>query len=106
MALAHAEHDESAEAARVRRPAVRGCVYDGHLGVEAAHRLDEARGWARVQTERDRNRVQLFVVDANKNIINADLHVNGKHEVKMTNGTWNATTRTCANTGCHGTKSW
>lgn len=46
------------------------------------------------------------VVDANKNIINADLHVNGKHEVKMAAGTWNATTRTCANTGCHGTKSW
>jgi predicted CxxxxCH...CXXCH cytochrome family protein len=46
------------------------------------------------------------VVDANRNIINANLHVNGVHEVKMANGTWNATTRTCANTGCHGTKSW
>jgi predicted CxxxxCH...CXXCH cytochrome family protein len=46
------------------------------------------------------------VVNASMAIIKADLHVNGVHEVKMANGTWNATTRTCANTGCHGTKSW
>lgn len=46
------------------------------------------------------------VVDQNMTIIKADLHVNGVHEVKMANGTWNATARTCANTGCHGTKSW
>jgi len=46
------------------------------------------------------------VVDANLTIINADLHVNGVHEVKMANGTWNATARTCSNTGCHGTERW
>lgn len=46
------------------------------------------------------------VVDANMKVLKAELHVNGVHEVKMTNGTWNATARTCANTGCHGTKSW
>ena len=46
------------------------------------------------------------VVDANRNIINADLHVNGKHEVKMANGTFNPTTRQCSNTGCHNTKTW
>lgn len=46
------------------------------------------------------------VVDQNLNIINADLHVNGVHEVKMANGTWNATTRSCSNTGCHNTKTW
>jgi hypothetical protein len=46
------------------------------------------------------------VVDQNMNILNADLHVNGVHEVKMASGTWNATTRSCSNTGCHGTKSW
>jgi len=46
------------------------------------------------------------VVDANMKIIKGDLHVNGVHEVKMANGTWNATARTCSNTGCHGTKSW
>jgi predicted CxxxxCH...CXXCH cytochrome family protein len=46
------------------------------------------------------------VVNAAMTIINADLHVNGVHEVKMANGTWNAATRTCSNTGCHGTKSW
>ena len=42
----------------------------------------------------------------NMNVINADLHINGVHEIKMASGTWNATTRTCSNTGCHGTKSW
>lgn len=46
------------------------------------------------------------VVDANRNIINANLHVNGVHEVKMANGTFNATTRQCTNTGCHGTETW
>jgi predicted CxxxxCH...CXXCH cytochrome family protein len=46
------------------------------------------------------------VVDANQKIIKADLHVNGVHEVKMANGTWNATARSCSNTGCHETKSW
>ncbi|HWO21173.1 MAG TPA: CxxxxCH/CxxCH domain-containing protein [Kofleriaceae bacterium] len=46
------------------------------------------------------------VVDANRNIINANLHVNGLHEVKMANGTYNATTRACSNTGCHNTKIW
>jgi predicted CxxxxCH...CXXCH cytochrome family protein len=46
------------------------------------------------------------VVDANRNIINADLHVNGVHEVKMANGTFNPATRACSNTGCHGTETW
>jgi predicted CxxxxCH...CXXCH cytochrome family protein len=46
------------------------------------------------------------VVDAAMTIINANLHVNGVHEVKMANGTFNATTRQCANTGCHGTETW
>ncbi|HWU88409.1 MAG TPA: CxxxxCH/CxxCH domain-containing protein [Kofleriaceae bacterium] len=46
------------------------------------------------------------VVDANRNIINANLHVNGVHEVKMANGNFNATTRQCTNTGCHGTETW
>lgn len=46
------------------------------------------------------------VVNANRTIINANLHVNGVHEVKMANGTFNATTRNCTNTGCHGTERW
>jgi len=46
------------------------------------------------------------VVDANQVIKNADLHINGKHEVKMANGTFDATTRRCSNTGCHGTETW
>jgi predicted CxxxxCH...CXXCH cytochrome family protein len=46
------------------------------------------------------------VVDANQKILKGDLHVNGVHEVKMANGTWNATARSCSNTGCHGTERW
>jgi hypothetical protein len=45
------------------------------------------------------------VVDANQTIIKADLHINGKHEVKMTRGTWNPATRTCTDT-CHKPRSW
>ncbi len=46
------------------------------------------------------------VVDANLTIINANLHVNGVHEVKMAAGTFNPATRACSNTGCHGTETW
>lgn len=46
------------------------------------------------------------VVNANMGIIAAPLHVNGVHEVKMINGTYNPATRSCANTGCHGTETW
>jgi predicted CxxxxCH...CXXCH cytochrome family protein len=46
------------------------------------------------------------VVNAAQTIINANLHVNGLHEVKMANGTFNAATRRCSNTGCHGTETW
>jgi predicted CxxxxCH...CXXCH cytochrome family protein len=46
------------------------------------------------------------VVDANLAIKNATLHVNGVHEVKMAKGTFNAATRQCTNTACHGTETW
>lgn len=46
------------------------------------------------------------VVDRNMAIVNADLHIDGVHEVKMANGTWDPATGRCSNTGCHGTKSW
>jgi predicted CxxxxCH...CXXCH cytochrome family protein len=46
------------------------------------------------------------VVNSAMTIIAADLHINGVHEVKMANGTYNATTKQCSNTGCHGTKTW
>jgi hypothetical protein len=46
------------------------------------------------------------VVNAAMGIINADLHVNGVHEVKMAAGTYNAATRQCTNTGCHGIETW
>lgn len=46
------------------------------------------------------------VVNANNTIIDAKLHINGVHEVKMANGTWDANNRSCANTGCHRTLTW
>lgn len=46
------------------------------------------------------------VVDQNRVIINADLHVNGVHEVKMAQGTFNPATRQCSATGCHGVETW
>jgi hypothetical protein len=45
-------------------------------------------------------------VNAANAIIDANLHVDGVHQVKMANGTFNAQTRTCTNTGCHGTETW
>ena len=39
-------------------------------------------------------------------IKNKLLHIDGKREVKMANGTYNPATRQCSNTGCHGTKTW
>jgi predicted CxxxxCH...CXXCH cytochrome family protein len=46
------------------------------------------------------------VVNAAMTIIDANLHVNGVHEVKMAQGTYNAATRQCSGTGCHGTETW
>ncbi len=46
------------------------------------------------------------VVNSQQTIINANLHINGVHEIKMANGTFDATARTCANTGCHETERW
>lgn len=46
------------------------------------------------------------VVDAAMGIIGPNLHINGVHEVKMAQGTWNPNTRQCANSGCHNTRTW
>lgn len=46
------------------------------------------------------------VVDVNRTIINANLHVNGVHEVKLQVGTYNAAGRSCSNIACHDTRTW
>ncbi|MBP9205768.1 MAG: hypothetical protein KBG28_17475 [Kofleriaceae bacterium] len=46
------------------------------------------------------------VAGAGLTIINATLHVNGVREVQMARGTYNPATRTCTNTGCHGSERW
>jgi predicted CxxxxCH...CXXCH cytochrome family protein len=52
------------------------------------------------------NECHQDVVSANLTIIAAALHINGVHEVKMPQGTWNPANRSCSNTGCHGTETW
>lgn len=46
------------------------------------------------------------VVDRTQTIIDAKLHVDGVHQVRMARGTFDPATRTCADTGCHGTERW
>jgi hypothetical protein len=46
------------------------------------------------------------VIGSAKTFVNTALHINGVHDVKMTAGTYNAGTKECANTGCHGTEHW
>ncbi len=46
------------------------------------------------------------VINAQRTILKPDLHVNGLHEVKMANGTFNPATRRCQNVGCHGSENW
>ncbi|MCC6747239.1 MAG: CxxxxCH/CxxCH domain-containing protein [Deltaproteobacteria bacterium] len=45
------------------------------------------------------------VVNASKQIISATLHVNGRKEVSMPSGTYNASTRLCTTT-CHKNQTW
>jgi len=77
-----------------------GCHATNGTGMSGDHRKHiSGEGMKCSQCHRD-------VVDANMTIINAALHVNGVHEVKMANGTFNPATRQCTNTGCHGTETW
>jgi len=68
-------------------------------GMSGRHRLHLGEGIRCDGCHRD-------VVDRDLKIIKADLHVNGVHDIKMANGTWDPAARTCANTGCHGTERW
>lgn len=46
------------------------------------------------------------VIGLGRAFVNAARHVDGLNDVKMAAGTYNTTTRQCANTGCHGTETW
>lgn len=46
------------------------------------------------------------VASNNTTIINANLHVDGKRQVKMKQGTYDPATKRCSNSGCHGTERW
>lgn len=45
-------------------------------------------------------------VDSNRLFLKPALHINGVHDAKLATGTWDPATRSCANTGCHGTFTW
>jgi predicted CxxxxCH...CXXCH cytochrome family protein len=46
------------------------------------------------------------VVDANRNIINANLHINGAHEIRMALGLYSSTSHRCGGLLCHGPRDW
>lgn len=46
------------------------------------------------------------VMNAGGNFVDADLHINGYHEVTPGAGTWDANAQFCANVGCHGDRPW
>jgi predicted CxxxxCH...CXXCH cytochrome family protein len=75
------------------------CHTTNGVNMSGDHRLHINQGLKCSQCHAD-------VVNAAMTIINASLHVNGLHEVKMANGTFNAGTRACSNVGCHGTERW
>ena len=53
------------------------------------------------------NSCHSTVVDTNKNITSAALHVNGTREVVFARGgTWDPSTKRCTNIACHSNRSW
>jgi predicted CxxxxCH...CXXCH cytochrome family protein len=85
-------------------------ITPGALACDACHSVNGTNmsGAHREHLQRDVRCSQCHatVVDANRNILNANLHVNGAHEVKMAAGTYDASRRRCQNSGCHGTRDW
>lgn len=82
----------------------------GTLACGGCHRIDGQNMSGDHQDHLDKDLVcadcHSTVVDGNMTIINASAHVNGVHDVKMAQGTWNPATRQCANSGCHNTRTW
>ncbi|MFH2063886.1 MAG: CxxxxCH/CxxCH domain-containing protein [Pseudomonadota bacterium] len=46
------------------------------------------------------------VINSANVIIDKTAHVNGSVDVSLTSGTYNSASRSCSDTGCHGTESW
>ena len=88
-------------------------VVPGALACNACHRIDGTGMSGR--HERHVKDVKLpcatchlTVVNAGLAIINANLHINGVHEVRMEKGSFNAGSRGCSGmgAGCHGARTW
>jgi predicted CxxxxCH...CXXCH cytochrome family protein len=90
---------------------VKSWVTPGKLGCTSCHSIDgnnmSGEHRKHIQGEGIRcSQCHSEVINAAQTIINANLHVNGLHEIKMANGTFNPVTRACSNSGCHGTERW
>jgi predicted CxxxxCH...CXXCH cytochrome family protein len=85
-------------------------ITPGALACGACHSVTGAGMSGKHQTHIDHNIkcsvCHSTVIDANMKIINANLHINGAHEVKLTDGTWDPSARTCKATTCHGNRTW
>jgi predicted CxxxxCH...CXXCH cytochrome family protein len=86
-------------------------VASGPLACNACHRTDGTGMSGRHEKHVKDAKLpcamcHLSVVNLGLGIIRANLHINGKHEVLMPKGSFNATTRTCTGTGCHGVRAW
>ena len=85
-------------------------VTPGALTCTSCHRLDGTNmsGAHRrhIQANVQCSQCHATVINAARTIIAPMLHVNGLHEVKLANGTYDAAQRRCTNTACHGTRPW
>jgi predicted CxxxxCH...CXXCH cytochrome family protein len=63
------------------------------------HKKHFEKGYDCVDCHRD-------VINAQRAIITPDLHLNGVHDVKMAQGTYDPATRFCTNIACHNNKKW
>jgi predicted CxxxxCH...CXXCH cytochrome family protein len=85
-------------------------VTPGPLACTACHSIDGTNMSGQHSTHLGQgllcSQCHSTVINANRAIINANLHVNGAHEVKMLLGTFNATDRSCKGTTCHGNRTW
>jgi predicted CxxxxCH...CXXCH cytochrome family protein len=82
-------------------------------GMSGEHRRTDTNNGKNSHKGSSCNTCHAGVVDANGNIINLALHVNGAKDVKFsgtngssTAGTYNSSNKTCSNIGCHGSENW
>lgn len=83
---------------------------DVNVGCGSCHSINgdgmSGRHQKHLEEGMDCNECHEKVVDAARQFIGPQYHVNGVHEVNMPNGTFDPVTRNCSNVGCHNNKKW